>query len=137
NGRSAMEAGAAELGYVTRGGAGVTFDFGPLLHGHEENWFADPEAGDWTPTINSDAAKEAMARFVELLRLGPPEPQTVAQAEALSLFQAGRALHGHMVSAVYAALDDPAASAVAGQIGYVAMPRPEAGVRAPHSGIWV
>lgn len=139
NGRKAVEAGEVKYGYTTRGqgtpgGSAVTFDFVAVLKAFGGNYFADPGT-DWTPIINNDAAQAAMATFLELLKLGPAQPQTLGQAEVIAALQSGSALQGHLVVAAAAQFEDAAKSQVAGRMGYTVCP---AGPRthAPVSGAW-
>jgi multiple sugar transport system substrate-binding protein len=137
NGEAAGD--AVEYGYVVRGqpadaGTSITFDFGPLLHSHGGDWFADPGT-DWTPTINDAAAVEAMRTFQALAALGPADPQSIGQTEMLSLLQAGRALQCHMVAAVYPHLDNEEESSVPDLVDYAVVPA-GSGDPSPLIGAW-
>jgi multiple sugar transport system substrate-binding protein len=130
---------AVEYGYVVRGqpsdaGTSITFNFGPLLHSHGGDWFVDPGT-DWTPAINNEAAAEAMHTYRALAELGPRDPQSIGQAEMLSLMQAGRSLQCHMVAAVYPHLDNPDDSSVANLVDYAVVPQATSGPT-PLIGAW-
>jgi multiple sugar transport system substrate-binding protein len=141
NGRRAQAEGLVKYGYTSRGqgdigGYAATFDFGPLLHGYGGDWFVAP-GEDWTPRINDAAGQAAMEKFLELLSLGPAQPQSIGQVEMQSLMQSGEALQAHMVTATAFPLDDPKGSRVVDKIGYAVVPAGGAGVVAPMSGTWV
>ena len=140
NGRKAQSAGLIKYGYTTRGqpttgGQSVSYEFMPVFYSYGANWFA-AEGRDWTPTVNSDAAKAAAATFRKLLELGPERPQTVGQADVIALMQGGQALQGHFVAAGAAQLEDPNRSTVVGKIGYAPVPSGALGKPQPTSGTW-
>jgi multiple sugar transport system substrate-binding protein len=142
NGVKAQKAGLVKYGYTTRGmgdrgGNSVTFDFGAVLNGYGADWFRNPDEGDWTPTIDSEAAQEAMATYLKLLALGPQPAQTVGQPQVLAIMQAGQALQGHFVEALAPNLDDPRSSTVVGKIGYAVVPAGVGNKHAPQTGTWV
>lgn len=139
NGKRAVQAGLCKFGYVTRGqgSAGtisVTFDFSAVLHGDGVEWVKKP-GEDWTPMIATPEAEAAMSTYLDLLKLGPANPQTIDQAAVIAAMQSGDALQGHMVVAIAPQLEDPNKSKVAGQIGYAVVPGGSAGPR-PVSGAW-
>lgn len=133
NGEAALQAGAVDHGYVLRGKT-PTFDFEAVLRSYGGDWFADD--GSWTPTIAAPEAEAALEMFVRMAQLGPDQPQTVAQAEAVSLMQAGESLQAALVVAAAVPLEDPNSSLTAGKIGYSVVPGGPAG-RTPVSGTWV
>ena len=47
-----------------------------------------------------------MAKYLELLKLGPANPQTVDQAGVIAAMQSGDALQGHMVVSIAPQLED-------------------------------
>jgi multiple sugar transport system substrate-binding protein len=124
-------------GYVIRGQVGneVVFNFLPVLRSFGGDVFAN-EPEDWTVTINSDEAQQAMELYLELASYGPSEPGNIGQAEMISLVQSGRSLQNHMVSAAYSAVQDEGASSVTDRVGYAVVPRPEDGQHAPTIGAW-
>jgi multiple sugar transport system substrate-binding protein len=133
NGKKAKQQGAVENGYVLRGKT-PTFDFESVLYSYGGKWFAD-EGTDWTPAIASPQAEQALSVFVEMAKIGPAQPQTVAQAEAVSLMQAGETLQACLVVAASAPLEDPNASLTAGKLGYAMTPAGSKG-QTPCSGTW-
>lgn len=140
NGRKAQKAGIVKYGYVTRGqptvgGQSVTYEFMPVFYSYGANWFVN-EGSDWTPAVNSDAAKSAAETFRKLLELGPPKPQTVGQADVIALMQGGQGLQGHFVAAAAPQLEDPDRSAMVGKFGYAVVPAGSTGKPAPTSGTW-
>lgn len=139
NGKKAMEAGLVKYGYVSRGqgaagGNSVTYDFSSLLHSYGIEYIK--EAGvDWSPTIDTPEAHAAMEKYLELLKIGPANPQTIDQAGVIAAMQSGDALQGHMVVAVAPQLSNPDKSKVVDKIGYAVVPGGSAGPR-PISGAW-
>lgn len=133
NGQAALDAGAVKHGYVLRGKT-PSFDFESVLQSYGGDWFADD--GSWTPTANSEEGREALEMFIRMAELGPDQPQTVAQAEAVSLMQSGEALQAALVVAAAVPLEDPDASLVAGNVGYAVVPSGPV-ARTPVSGTWV
>lgn len=140
NGRKAQQSGKVKYGFVTRGqgavgGYAVGFDFGPVLHGYGGDWFVKP-GEDWTPRINDDTGVAALERFIALLKLGPAQPQTVGQAEVISLMQSGQALQALVVAAAGPQLEDPEKSQISGKVGYAPVPAGPVR-RSPMTGTWV
>ena len=137
NGRRARDSGKVKFGYVARaqateGGSSITYDFMPLLRSYGADWYTP----DYQPSINSGGAIAAMEMFKRLLSLGPPQPQTVGQAEVIGTMQGGQALQCHTVAAAAADLENAAKSRVAGKLGYAVMPAGSTGKPAPTSGVW-
>lgn len=130
NGEGAVAAGAAENGYVARGRT-PSYDFSAILYSYDGTWFADESAGDYTPTIDTPEFREALEMFKQLADIGPAAPQTIAQAEAISLMQSGTTLQSTLVTASAGPLEDASASLVAGQVGYATLPG-----GTPVSGVW-
>jgi multiple sugar transport system substrate-binding protein len=124
-------------GYVIRGQVGneVVFNFLPVLRSFGGDVFAN-EPEDWTVTINSEEAQQAIELYLELASYGPSEPGNVGQAEMISLFQSGRSLQNHMVSAAYRDVQDEGASTVADRVGYSIVPKFDNGQHAPTNGAW-
>jgi multiple sugar transport system substrate-binding protein len=77
-----------------------------------------------------------MEQFMRLLSLGPPQPQTVGQAEVIATMQGGQAVQCHTVAAAASELEDPNKSRVAGKVAYLEMPAGSTGRPAPTSGVW-
>lgn len=130
NSEEGKASGAAPNGYVLRGKT-PTYDWSALLFSYGGSWFKDEQGGDWTPNLESPEARKALEEFKRLAEAGPAAPQTIAQAEATSLMQGGSVLNATFVAAVAAALENPAASQVAGKIGYAPLPG-----STPVSGTW-
>jgi multiple sugar transport system substrate-binding protein len=137
NAERARGSGKIEYGYAVRAqststGQSITFEFMPLLRGYGTDWYTP----DWKSDVNSPAGIAAMEMFRRLVALGPPQPQTIGQAEVIAAMQSGRALQCHVVAAAAPQLEDPAKSTVAGKIGYAVMPAGGTGRPAPTSGTW-
>jgi len=140
NGQRAQSEGLAKYGYVTRGqattgGAAVSYDFEPVFYSYGGDWFEGTGA-NFRPVVNSEAAKAGAAAFRRLLELGPARPQTVGQADVISLFQSGQAFQGHFVAAGASQLEDPARSSVVSKCGFAVVPAGSTGKPAPTSGTW-
>jgi multiple sugar transport system substrate-binding protein len=74
--------------------------------------------------------------FKRLLSLGPPQPQTVGQAEVIATMQGGQSIQCHTVAAAASQLEDPSLSRVAGRLGYAEVPAGSSGSPTPTSGVW-
>jgi len=131
NGKAATDAGVADFGFAVRGKT-PSYDFSSLLYSYGGTFFVDEVGGDWTPSIDTPEFRQALETFKALADIGPDAPQTIAQAEAISLLQGGSLLQSMLVSASASALEDPEASLVAGSIGYAKTPG-----STPVSGTWV
>ena len=139
NGHRAQSKNAVEFGYAPRAqavpsGQSITYTFMPVFYSYGADWFADP-GNDWTPTVNSPEAIEAITTYRELARLGPPDTTSLGQAEVIALMQSGRLLQTHMVAAASAQLLDPELSNVADNVEFATLPAGPAGI-APTSGTW-
>lgn len=139
NGQRAMSRGDVEFGYAPRAqatpsGQSITYTFMPVFYSYGADWFADPGT-DWTPTVNSKEAVEAITTYRELARLGPPETSNMGQAEVIALMQSGRLLQTHTVAAAASQLIDPELSNVADAVEFAMLPAGPTGV-APTSGTW-
>jgi multiple sugar transport system substrate-binding protein len=137
NGQKARQSGTAKYGYVanaaaTQGGTSITYDFMPLLYAYGGDWFDD----GWKPAVNSPGAVRAMNMFRQLLGLGPPNPDTVGQADVIAAMQSGQALQVHTVAAAAHQMNDAEKSNVVGKVGFAQMPAGDAGRPAPASGVW-
>lgn len=124
-------------GYAVRGQRGtlsVSWDFYPFLVGHGGSIFADPPR-DWTVTVNSPEAVEALELYLKLAQeYSPPNVGGLGQAEQIALLQAGRLLQTIVVAGAFANVDDEEASTVVGDICYTVVPRPVDGVHAANTG---
>jgi len=97
---------------------GVGYNFYPYLLSHGGSVFADPKAGDYTVTINSPEALEALEFYIDLAdEHGHPRTGSIAQAEMIQQFATGKAAHIISVIAAWDQLDDPDKSLVAGKFG--------------------
>jgi multiple sugar transport system substrate-binding protein len=140
NGRKAVESGKIRYGYVPRAqaaqaGLSVTYEFMPVFYSHGGSWFKE-EGVDWTPTINSQAGIAAATTYRELAKIGPEQPQTVGQAEVISLMQGGQALQTHVVAAAASQFLSEDKSQIAGVVGFAEVPAGPGGTPAPTSGTW-
>ena len=126
-------------GYAVRGqrgagGSSVSWDFYPVLVGHGGRIFAD-DPHDWTVSLNSPEALEALELYVRLAKdYSPPNVASIGQADQIALLQAGRLLQTVVVAGAFANVDDPNASEVVGNICYTVVPRPVDGVHATATG---
>lgn len=117
-------------------GAIPTFEFEPLLHGFGGSFFADPP-NDWTVTIASEEAQQAIETWLELASYGPAQPHDVGQADIIALMQSGRALQTMLVTAAHQDMENEAESSIAGNTGYSLLPRPSEGTHSTVSGIFL
>jgi multiple sugar transport system substrate-binding protein len=138
NGRIAQDRGAVRYGYVVRAqgtdsGQSIVYDYMPLMRAYGGDWYDE----NWQPAVNTPEGVAGMEMFQRLLSLGPPQPQTVGQAEVIAAMQGGQALQVHVVAAAAPQFEDETASQVAGQLGYTKMLAAETtGQSAPTSGVW-
>lgn len=137
NATKARNSGKIKYGYVVRAqatttGQSITIEFMPLLRSYGADWYTP----DWKPGIAGPGAVAAMQMFAKLASFGPPQPQTVGQAEVIAAMQGGQALQCHVVAAAAAQLENPEKSKVAGKLGYAVMPSGSTGKPAPTSGTW-
>jgi multiple sugar transport system substrate-binding protein len=127
-------------GFSQRGqkaGFSCGFDWLAFLRSYKGDWVAKP-GEDWTVTINNDAGKQAMARFVSLLKAyGPPNIADIGNPENVQLMATGKLAMSNMVVANFPQFDDPKQSKVVNQVAVTVMPKSAGGVNGPTSGIWV
>jgi len=113
-----LEANAAKLnnpptiyGMVPRGArsaSDISYDWMPYLQGNGGAIFKDEKAGDFTVTINSPAAKQALDTYVEIAKkYGPPNPGSYGQAQVIQALLTGKAAHAAPVIAAWPQMDDP------------------------------
>lgn len=122
NGKAAMEAGLVDYGFVPIGRGPAAYYFGGLLDSFGGKYFGNSTSGDYTPTINSPQTRDALVQFKRLSDLGPDAPQTLGQAENVSVMQSGQGLHSILVAAAATPLENPDQSLVTGDLGYALMP---------------
>jgi multiple sugar transport system substrate-binding protein len=83
-----------------------------------------PENGDYTVTINSPEAKQALDKYIEIGRTcGPENHGTLGQGDLIQLLQTGKGLQAHAVVAAFPNFDNPQKSAVVGKINAAMLPR--------------
>jgi len=127
-------------GYVVRGARGNQIRFGwmPFMLGHNAGFVRDPANGDFTVTINSPEAKQALDLYIELAeRFGPPNSGAIAQSELLQLMTTGKALQLICVTAAWPHMDNPDTSLVVGKVGVTVNPKPTEGEHASAIGNWI
>lgn len=140
NGQKALASGKVRYGYVpraqaTKSGLSVTYEFMPVFYSYGGTWFKD-EGKDWTPSVNTQAGIKAATVYRELAKLGPDQPQTVGQAEVISLMQGGQAAQTHVVAAAASQFQNKDKSQIADTVGFAEVPAGTAGTPAPTSGTW-
>jgi multiple sugar transport system substrate-binding protein len=114
-------------GFATRGEGpnGIRFDWMPFMLGYGAKIVADPENGDYTVTINSPAAKEALDKFIEIMkRCGPPNVGSLGQADVIQLMAVGKAAMIEVVIAAWSSFEDASKSLVAGKVAAAVNPAP-------------
>jgi multiple sugar transport system substrate-binding protein len=106
-----------------RGNGDVTFDWFPYLFSFGGSVFKDEKSGDFTVTINSPAAKQALDFCQKLNRdAGHPAIGGQAFAPVVQNVLTGKGANALMVVAAWSQMDDPSKSAVAGKIGFAVTP---------------
>lgn len=112
------------FGITQRGSrSGVSYNFRPYLTGHGASIFADPVAGDYTVTFDSDAAQQALEYYVDLSKSsGHPNTGAIAQGDMIQMMATGKTGHIIAVIAAFAQLDDPDKSIVAGNFNVAVVP---------------
>lgn len=126
-------------GFAVRGekGNGIRYDWNSVLLAEGASIVRDPEAGDYTVTINSAQSKAALDLYIDLLkRCGPPNYGTLGQGDVIQLLATGKAAMGDLVTAAFASFEDPAKSAVVGKLETVALPAGRDGARGAVIGNW-
>lgn len=137
NATKARDTGKVKYGFVIRtqgveNSSSMTFDFMPLLYGYGADWYTK----DWKPDINSQGGIAAITMEKQLATFGPPNTQTVGQADVIAAMQSGQALQCQVVAAGAAQIEDESKSQVAGKVGYAVVPAGSSGKSAPTSGVW-
>lgn len=96
----------------------------------------DVDSGNWDIGINRPEALEALNLWLRLVReYSPQDYPSIGQAQMISLMQSGRIPMAYTVTAAAPNFDNPAASAVVGNVGATVVPGPEPGRNAPTTGI--
>jgi len=129
-------------GIVQRGARGnpndISYDWWPYLYSFGGSLFADEPKGDYTITINSPAAKEALDFYIRMAKeAGHPQTGGLAQAQIIQNLATGRAAHALLVIAAWSQLDDPSKSAVVGKLNAARVPGTAKGKPAPVLGHWL
>ena len=129
----------ATYGFVARGekGNGIRYDWQSVMLAEGAQVVSDPEAGDYTVTINSPQAKAALDLYVDLLkRCGPPNFDSLGQGDVIQLLATGKSALGDVVTAAFAGFEDPNKSAVVGKLETVPLPSGAGGARGAVIGNW-
>jgi multiple sugar transport system substrate-binding protein len=143
-----LEANAAKLndppriyGIVPRGArsaSDISYDWMPYLQGNGGAIFKDEKAGDFTVTINSPAAKQALDEYITLAKkYGPPNPGSYGQAQVIQALLTGKAAHAAPVIAAWPQVDDPNKSAVVGKLNIAPLPHGPGGKSTPTLGHFI
>jgi multiple sugar transport system substrate-binding protein len=115
------------FGIVQRGGratSAVSYNFMPYLWSFGGSVFADMDNGDYTVTLNSPEALQALEFYLELAKeAGHPNTGSITQSDMLQLAATGRAAHFIGVIAGWYQLDDPNKSAVVGKFNVAVIPK--------------
>jgi|GEM_PF-429154 len=98
----------------------------------------DLDSGQWIIGVNDERSVEAIEYSLKLAEaFGPPNWQSIGQAEMMTLMASGKLAQGIMISSVAEAIDDPNMSLVAGDVAATVVPRPVDGDHAAMTGIWM
>ncbi|MEQ1408331.1 sugar ABC transporter substrate-binding protein [Neorhizobium sp. Rsf11] len=126
-------------GFVSRGTReSILFDFSPVLFSHGGSFFADPETGDFSVTLNSPQGLQALETFIKLNKeVGAGNAGALEQAELIQLLSTGKAAQGTAVIAAVADLQDPNKSIVTDTIETALLPAGPGGKHASVAGHWM
>ncbi len=128
-------------GMVQRGArsaSDISYDWMPYLHSHNGAIFRDEKAGDFTVTLNSPEAKQALDMYVNLAKTaGPPNPGSYGQAQVIQALLTGKAAHATPVIAAWPQLDDATKSAVVGKVNVAVLPHGPGGKTTPTLGHFI
>jgi multiple sugar transport system substrate-binding protein len=98
----------------------------------------DYDSGIWAVTVNDDAAVMGIREWLRLASTyGPPNWQSLSQAEMMSLMASGKLAQGVMISSVAEDINNPEKSIVSGNVAATVVPRPVDGKHAAITGIWL
>jgi len=128
-----------QYGFVVRGekGNSIRYDWMSVMLAEGGSVVKDPEAGDYTVTLNSPESKAALDLYIELLKkCGPANYGNLGQGDVIQLLATGKAVMGDLVLAAWATFDDPAKSAVVGKMETVPLPRGRTGKSGAVIGNW-
>jgi multiple sugar transport system substrate-binding protein len=126
--------------YVVRGerGNAIRYNWMPYMLGFGANIEKDPQNGDYTVTVNSPEAKQALDLYIELAKkYGPPNSGQIGQSDMIQLMVTGKAAHVVMVAAAWPNMDNPDTSVVVGKVNVTVVPKPVNGQHATAIGHWV
>jgi multiple sugar transport system substrate-binding protein len=126
-------------GFVVRGekGNGIRYDWQSVMLAEGAQVVKDPEAGDYTVTINSPQGKAALDLYINLLkRCGPPNFGSLGQGDVIQLLATGKAAIGDVVTAAFASFEDPNKSAVVGKLDTAPLPAGASGAHGAVIGNW-
>ena len=129
----------ATYGFVARGekGNGIRYDWQSVMLAEGAQVVKDPEAGDYTVTINSLQAKAALDLYIDLLkRCGPPNYGSLGQGDVIQLVATGKAPLADIVTAAFASFEDPNKSAIVGKIETAPLPAGAGGAHGAVIGNW-
>ncbi|CAN7682429.1 extracellular solute-binding protein [Neorhizobium sp. LjRoot104] len=116
----------------------ILFDFSPVLFSYGGSYFANPESGDYSVTLNSPAGLQALEMFIKLNReTGTGNAGALEQAELIQLLSTGKAAQGVAVIAAVADLQDPNKSIVTDTIETALLPAGTGGKHASVAGQWM
>lgn len=126
-------------GFVARGTReSILFDFSPMLFSFGGSYFADPQQGDYSITLNSPQGLQALETFIKLNKeYGTGNPGALEQAELIQLLATGKAAQGTAVIAAVADLQDPNKSIVTDTIETALLPAGPEGKHASVAGQWM
>ena len=128
-----------QYGFVVRGekGNSIRYDWMSVMLAEGGSVVKDPEAGDYTVTLNSPESKAALDLYIDLLKkCGPANYGNLGQGDVIQLLATGKAVMGDLVLAAWATFDDPAKSAVVGKMETVPLPRGRTGKSGAVIGNW-
>lgn len=126
-------------GFVSRGTReSILFDFSPVLWSYGGSFFADPEKGDFSVTLNNAQGVQALEMFIKLNKeVGSGNAGALEQAELIQLLSTGKAAQGTAVIAAVADLQDPNKSIVTDTIETALLPAGPSGKHASVAGHWM
>jgi multiple sugar transport system substrate-binding protein len=113
-------------GYLVRGekGDSIWYDMNAFLLAYGASVEKDAPNGDFTVTINSPEAKQALDKFLEVeAACGPENKASLGQGDLIQLMQTGKGMQGQAVVAAFPNFDNPQKSAVIGKINAAMLPR--------------
>ena len=126
-------------GFISRGTReSILFDFSPALFSYGGSFFANPENGDYSVTLNSPQGLQALEMFIKLNKeVGAGNAGALEQAELIQLLSTGKAAQGTAVIAAVADLQDPNKSIVTDTIETALLPAGPGGKHASVAGHWM